>query len=553
MTNVLFTHSYFYKMDAKQWQNQTPFLPLGTIYAASLLRENNFDISLFDVGLSDSAQELSPILKKEKPKFLVIYDDGFNYLTKMCLTNMREACFEMIKLGKEHDCTVIISSSDSTDHAEEYLEKGADFIIYGEGENTLLELISFLDKEDLRHQGIRHKTGFISEQNIISTTNVISSVPSNSGEKPHEEFKIQNLSKINGIIYNQTQLGDSSTLQDNLKNLQKSACKIAKTKSRKNLKSLDELPFPAWDLIDINSYKEIWKNSKQPFALNLATTRGCPYKCNWCAKPIYGQRYNSHSPKRVVEMITYLSKNHQVNRFWMCDDIFGLKPNWVQEFRDLLEKENLKISYYIQSRADLLLKEDTIDALAKSGLEEVWIGAESGSQKILDAMDKGTTIQQIEEATKLLQRKNIKVAFFIQYGYLGETKADITKTIQLIKRLKPDNIGVSVSYPLPETPFYEKVKDQLKDKQNWKDSDDLALLFKGTFNQDYYRKLQRYTHKEFRKTKGLTYLKKGQLFGNLRAIALLGYYIPSAFLDKIGLVKMENLTAMNAMKNCKEH
>jgi len=278
----------------------------------------------------------------------------------------------------------------------------------------------------------------------------------------------------------------------------------------------------------------------------LATTRGCPYHCNWCAKPIYGQRYNSHSPKKVVEMIAYLSENHQVNRFWMCDDIFGLKPNWIQEFRDLLQEQNLKISYYIQSRADLLLAENNIDALVESGLEEVWIGAESGSQKILDAMDKGTTIAQIEKSTKLLQSKGVKVAFFIQYGYLGETKEDIDKTIALIKRLKPDNIGVSVSYPLPETPFYEKVKHQLKRKENWTDSDDLAMLFKGTFNQDFYKKLQRYTHKEFRKTQGIQNLKQVlknpfKAIGKLRSIVLLAYYIPTSFLDKIALNRMENV------------
>jgi len=530
--SILFTHSYFYKMDAKQWQNQTPFLPLGTIYAASLLRKNNYNVSLFDVGLKDSPQEIKPILEKENPQFLVIYDDGFNYLTKMCLTNMREVCFEMIKLGKEQGCTVIISSSDSTDHAEAYLKKGADYIIYGEGENTLLELLDVLTKEnreEKRENRVEDRT--ISDERIETRESSISTKGFDNNQENNEKSQknlrksVQsagNISEINGIIYNQNNT-------------------IHKTKPRKNIKSLDNLPFPAWDLIDINSYKEIWKNSKQKFALNLATTRGCPYHCNWCAKPIYGQRYNSHSPKRVVEMIEYLSKNHQVNRFWMCDDIFGLKPNWVQEFSVLLKQENLKISYYIQSRADLLLKEDTIDTLAESGLEEVWIGAESGSQKILDAMDKGTTIEQIEQSTKLLQSKGVRVAFFIQYGYLGETKEDINKTIALIKRLKPDNIGVSVSYPLPETPFYEKVKHQFTGKENWKDSDDLALLFKGTFNQEYYKKLQRYTHKEFRKTQGFAYLKKGKILNNLRAIGLLGYYFPSAFFDKIALSKMENL------------
>ena len=140
--------------------------------------------------------------------------------------------------------------------------------------------------------------------------------------------------------------------------------------------------------------------------------------------------------------------------------------------------------------------------MADSGLEEVWIGAESGSQKILDAMDKGTTIEQIETATKLLQEKGVRVALFIQYGYLGETKEDIDKTIAMIKRLNPYNIGISVSYPLPDTPFYEKVKNQLKGKKNWKHSDDLAMMFQGTFNQDYYRVLHKFTHKVFHSNKG---------------------------------------------------
>ncbi len=485
MQNILFTHSYFYKMDAKQWQNQTPFLPLGTIYASSLLRENGYQVSLFDVALKDSPKEIIQVLENKKPDTLIIYDDGFNYLTKMCLTNMREACFEMIKYAKKQNCNVIVSSSDATDHAELYIKKGADFVLFGEAEITLLELAN----------AIKNKTDF---------------------------------TKIEGIIFKNKQ-GETK-----------------KTKPRKVLKSLDELPFPAWDLINVDSYKNIWKNSKQPFTLNLATTRGCPYHCNWCAKPIYGQRYNSHSPKRVVEMIKYLSNTYQTNRFWMCDDIFGLKPNWVQEFNQLLKQENLKIKYYIQSRADLLLKENTIDVLAESGLEEVWIGAESGSQKILDAMDKGTTVNQIKKATKLLKEKNIRVAFFIQYGYLGETKEDINKTIELIKELKPDNIGVSVSYPLPETPFYEKVKHQFKDKTNWKDSDDLALLFKSTFNQEYYWKLQRYTHKIFRKTQGIknlkTILKNPTQISvmKLKSIAKLAYYIPTAYLDQKKLSKMEN-------------
>ncbi|MGC4041094.1 MAG: radical SAM protein [Flavobacterium sp.] len=483
MSSILFSHSYYYKLDPKQWKNKNPFPPLGTLYAASLLRKNGFDVALFDTNLLDSPKTIQLTLHKTKPDYLVIYDDGFNYLTKMCLTNMREACFEMIKYGNNHSCIVIVCSSDSTDHYAEYIEKGADFILQGEGESTLLELLQRLDAN-------------------------------------------QDIDDVSGIVFRK----DNS---------------IQVNKKREVQQVLDDFPMPAWDLVNIEDYRHIWKQSDQEFTLNIATTRGCPYKCNWCAKPIYGNRYNAHSPGYIISQIAYLQKEFGVKRFWMCDDIFGLKPNWVQEFNVKLKEENLKISYFIQSRVDLLLKEDTIDCLAESGLEEVWVGAESASQKILDAMDKGTTVEQIYHATRLLREKNIKVAFFLQFGYLEENQEDIAKTIAMVKELMPDNIGISVSYPLPGTKFYDKVKDDLKLKSNWTDSDDFEMMFRGTYKSNYYRKLQRFVHKEFRKRQGFRNLR--QLFyepsaisaSHLKSILKLGYYIPSAYLDAFLLKKLE--------------
>ena len=484
MSKILFSHSYYYKLDPKQWKNKMPFPPLGTLYAAALLRKNDFDVDLFDTNLRDSPKPIQFILHKTKPSYLVIYDDGFNYLTKMCLTNMREACFEMIKFGKNHDCTIIVCSSDATDHYEKYLDKGADFIIQGEGEIALLELIKALES-----------------QNAIDA--------------------------IKGIVF-------------------KKENQIHVNPKRAVLQNLDELPIPAWDLVDMKSYKAIWKQSGQEFTLNIATTRGCPYKCNWCAKPIYGNRYNAHSPEYITHEIEYLKEKFEVSRFWMCDDIFGLKPNWVQEFNRELNKKHLQIRYFIQSRVDLLLKEDTIEALANSGLEEVWVGAESASQKILDAMDKGTKVEEIYEATRLLKEKNIKVAFFLQFGYLTENKEDILKTIAMVNELQPDNIGISVSYPLPGTSFYEKVKDDLKLKANWTDSGDFEMMFKGTYSSSFYRKLQRFVHKEFRKSQGFKNLKsifhKPSTFtiAKFKSIVKLGYYVPSAFIDGMQLKLSQN-------------
>ena len=483
MLDILFSHSYYYKFDQKQWKNKTPYPPLGTIYAASYLRENGYSVGLFDANLLDDPKTIKPYLEKHQPKTFVLYDDGFNYLTKMCLTTMREAAFEMIKMAKEIHCNVIVCSSDSTDHYEKYLDSGADFVIRGEGEITLQELVSTLENK-------------------------------------------KDTSLIQGIIY-------------------KNEDKIVKNTRRVVLKDLDKLPLPAWDLIDIKAYRTIWESNGNEFTLNIATTRGCPYKCNWCAKPIYGNRYSSHSPEYITNHIKHLVEKYNVNRFWMCDDIFGLKPNWVQQFNSSLKIEKLSISYYIQSRVDLLLKEDTIDALAESGLCEVWVGAESGSQSILDGMDKGITVSQIYDATRLLKEKNIRVAFFIQFGYLKETKEDIFKTISMIKTLVPDNIGISVSYPLPGTKFYEKVKDDLKLKTNWTDSNDLAMLFKGTFNSKFYKKLHRYVHKEYRKSQGEANFKKflkapfSLTKPELRSMLLYMYYVPSALLDKIILQNME--------------
>ena len=484
MLDILFSHSYYYPLDQKQWNNKTPYPPLGTIYAASLLRKSGFSVSLFDTNLRDNPFEIEKEIQDQKPSFLVIYDDGFNYLTKMCLTNMREAAFEMIAIGKKYNCTVIVNSSDSTDHYKKYLNKGADYVLLGEGEISLKELV----------------------------------------------FKLVNNEQIDllkGIVY-------------------KNDLDYTINPKREVLKNLDELPMPAWDLIDINAYKEVWSRSGKKFTLNIATTRGCPYKCNWCAKPIYGVRYNSHSPEYITKLIATLKENYSVTNFWMCDDIFGLKPKWVQNFNTVLKEAELKIAYTIQSRVDLLLKEDTIEALAESGLKEVWVGAESGSQKILDAMDKGTQLNQIYKATQLLKLKNIKVAFFIQFGYLNETKDDISKTIEMIKELQPDNIGVSVSYPLPGTKFYEMVKDDLKFKSNWKDSDDLAMMFQGTFNSRFYKKLHRYVHKEYRKSQAISNFH--QLLKNpfsiskdkVRSLLLYFYYAPSSLLDKIILDKMKH-------------
>ncbi len=488
MKNILFSHSYFLRFDPKQWTTGQPYPPIGTLYAAALMRENGYDVSFFDTMFAHAPEEIIPSLEKNKPDLFVLYDDGFNYLSKMCLTNMREAAFKMIKLAKQKGCIVIVSSSDSTDRYEQYLNEGADFILLGEAEVTLAELSDAIAKK---------------QNNFLS---------------------------IPGLAYN---LDDA----------------VIKTGKRNVLKELDSLPFPAWDLVNVDMYRRMWMKHKGYFSLNIATTRGCPFKCNWCAKPIYGNRYNSRSPQNVVAELRMLKEKFNFDHIWFCDDIFGLKPGWVHEFADLVEKENLHIKFKIQARVDLMMQENYIKDLARAGCENIWMGAESGSQKILDAMDKGTTVEQIHNATHLLKRHGIHPSFFIQFGYPGETKEDIMKTIRMINELLPHEIGISVSYPLPGTTFYERVKNELREKTNWTDSDELALMFRNTYAPAFYKQLYRYVHKSYRKHVAIQHLKKLitkpfalTLFTVKKALSFI-YYAPAAWIDKQKLDSLENTPA----------
>jgi radical SAM superfamily enzyme YgiQ (UPF0313 family) len=320
---------------------------------------------------------------------------------------------------------------------------------------------------------------------------------------------------------------------------------VIRTVARPVMKDLDALPFPAWDLVSIPEYRKTWLKHRGYFSLNMATTRGCPFKCNWCAKPIYGNRYNSRSPENVVAELKWLQAQFSFDHIWFCDDIFGLKPGWVNTFADLVEKEGLRFRFKIQARADLLVQENYIRDLARAGCENIWMGAESGSQQILDAMDKGTKVEQIYAATEMLRKHGIHPSFFIQFGYPGETKEDIRKTIAMINELLPHEIGISVSYPLPGTVFYENVKAQLRDKTNWTDSDELALMFRNTYAPSFYKQLHRYVHKSYRQHMAIDTFRsllaqpRSLRFGKLKRALSLFYYLPAAWLARKKLRRFE--------------
>jgi anaerobic magnesium-protoporphyrin IX monomethyl ester cyclase len=452
MTQILLGQSYFLRFDPKLWEAMQPYPPLGTLYAASYLRKHGYEVALFDAMLAESEEEWGKALDEHRPQYAILYEDNFNYLSKMCLLRMREAAFKMIHMAKERGCTVILCGADATDHYSIHLEKGADYVLIGEGEETLIELLSHLSME----KDTQQITGLVSRQ----TSNV---------------------------------------------------------KRRLDIADLDKLPFPAWDLVNVEKYRAIWLQRHGYFSMNMVTTRGCPFHCNWCAKPIWGQRYHSRSPENVAEEMKWLKDIYRPGHIWFADDILGLKPGWIPRFADALHEQGSLIPFKCLSRADLLTRKGEVDALARAGAQTVWMGAESGSQKILDAMDKGTRVEQIHEAARRLKRAGIRVGFFLQFGYPGETREDIEKTSQLVRDCDPDDIGISVSYPLPGTKFHNAVSEQMGEKQNWQDSNDLAMLYQGPFSTEFYRKLHSVVHKEFRARKAWKSLKSG------RDLARLGY------------------------------
>ncbi len=456
MAEVLFGQSYFLRFDPKLWRTMEPYPPLGTLFAASYVRELGYEVALFDAMLADNEAAWESALEIHRPRYAVLYEDNFNYLSKMCLTRMREAAFTMIAAARQHGATVVVCGSDATDHAEAYLQQGAQAVIHGEGEVTLGALLQRLEGHTA--QPVEQIRGLTIGLDLLST----------NGPKTAP----------------------------------------VRTPTRPVMRDLDTLPPPAWDLIDFDRYRTIWHENHGRFSINMATTRGCPFHCNWCAKPIWGQTYNMRSPEHVADEVALLRTRYQVDHIWFADDIMGLKRGWMASFADAVESRRARTPFKCLSRADLLCREGEVDAFRRAGCEIIWIGAESGSQAILDAMEKGTKIEQIREATERVHRAGMKIAFFLQFGYPGESRADIELTRALVRQCKPDEIGMSVSYPLPGTSFHQRVHAELGEKQNWVDSDDLEMMYRGPFTTGYYRQLVRIISKDFRARRASVELRR---------------------------------------------
>ncbi len=435
MADVLVTHSYHLPFDLKQLRKMQPYIPLATLYAATALRDNNISVAAFDPMLEEPFEGFSRALAAHRPTIVAVYEDDFNFLSKMCLTRMREVAWRMAESAHAIGAIAIVHGSDATDNPALFLENGFDFVCCGEAEQTLVALC----------------------QSILR------------GEEPSE---------IDGLVK-----------FDSHKRLIASPNRLARNQGWASLS------FPARDLIELKQYRRAWTNAHGYFSANMVSSRGCPYHCNWCAKPISGNQFQLRPAAAVAAEIKFLKESLGVQHIWFADDIFGLNHEWMRDFAAEVTKSQARVPFKIQSRANLMT-EQTIEHLKTAGCAEVWMGVESGAQSILDAMDKGLNTSLVKIARKRLESAGIRACYFLQFGYPGETWTELQQTISLVRETRPDDIGVSFSYPLPGTVFYERVREQLGQKRNWTDSDDLCVMFKAFYNTDFYRAVRDALHLE---------------------------------------------------------
>lgn len=437
MADILLTHCNHLYYDRKQVRKMQPYPPLQTLVAAAILRQEGFDVALFDATFSPPEEGFRASLLAHKPRLVAICEDNFNFLAKMRLQRNRELAVFMAAVAGEQHIPVLISSSDASDRPADYLAQGLDFVIMGEVENTLLQAARCI---------LNGRSGGVPE--------------------------------VPGLAYRHPVTR-----------------KLRYNPPGEPLRDLSMLPLAAWDLIEVPRYREAWMKAHGLFSLNLVSSRGCPYQCNWCAKPIYGQTYRFYPPQRVAEEMHHLKTAFAPDHIWFADDIFSLSDLWTEQFSEAVVRLQAGVPFKMQSRCDLMIP-GTVAALKRAGCAEVWMGAESGSQRILDAMDKGIRVEDIRQARENLRLQGMRACFFLQFGYPGETWEDIQSTIRMVRETAPDDIGVSVSYPLPGTRFYSRVAAEMGAKQNWLDSDDLSMMFRGTYASEFYAALHDALHLE---------------------------------------------------------
>lgn len=409
-----------------------PYPPLGLMYISSYLKSQGLDVGLCDTTFADY-ESVAHRIYTDQPFAVGIYT---NLMT-------RKHVLAILKMAKEAGSLVILGGPEATNYSKEYLARGTDIIVNGEGELTLNELIPHL--------------------------------------RAHGK---SDLDEICGLTF-LNKAGDIQT-----------------TKPRVLERKVDDFPFPDRAAIDLERYMGVWEKHHGVRSVSLITARGCPYRCNWCSHSVFGYSYRHRSPENVIEELLVIRDTYQPDQVWYADDVFTMNYRWLARFADLLDSNDLHYPFESISREDRLT-EEVVKTLKRMGCYRIWIGAESGSQRILDAMERRTNAARMREMITLLQDYGIRAGTFIMVGYEGETFEDLQKTVQHLKTALPDDVLSTLSYPIKGTPYYNKVADRIVHSDNWETSTERDVRIKGRHSRQYYASVEAWIQSEVRLSRAL--------------------------------------------------
>ncbi len=343
-------------------------------------------------------------------------------------TNMmtKRNVLEMTAHCHQHGAKVILGGPEPRYYAQQYLQAGADVVVNGEGEITLEELIPHLTKHGLN-----------------------------------------GLDAIEGIQY----LADDGA--------------VIETLPRMQIQDLSANPWPDREAIDIPHYMQVWKDNHGQSSVSVIQARGCPYTCKWCSHSVYGNTHRRRTPEDAADELLWIKERYNPDLIWYADDVFTINFRWFFQYAEELKKRGVRIPFECISRADRL-NEKVVTTLAEMGCYRLWNGSESGSQRVLDAMDRKVNVRDVQEKTHLLQQAGIETGMFIMLGYEGETLQDLEDTVEHLKISNPDVFLTTIAYPIKGTHFYSTVESRILAEKDWENRSDRDLTVAGRYSKRFY-------------------------------------------------------------------
>lgn len=426
MPDLLLTHGYFLFQDAKEVEIMKPYAPLGLLYLSAYLKRAGFAVEVWDSTFAEPAA-LAARFAAGAGGVVGIYT---NLIT-------RPAVLAAVRAAKASGWTVVLGGPESANYPEEYLARGADVVVVGEGEATMAELLPALARKG-----------------------------------PHR------LHGIAGTVFRD---------EDGA---------VVANAEREQIGVLDSLPWPDREAIDTGRYVDVWRRHHGAGSVNLITARGCPYRCRWCSHAVFGFTHRRRSPENSAAELAHIVETYRPDQVWYADDVFTIHHRWLYTYAAELARRGLRVPFETISRPDRMMREEVLETLAAMGCYRIWIGSESGSQRILDAMERGSTVEQVRWATRAAQRHGIQVGMFLMWGYEGETLEDIAATVEHVRLSNPDIFLTTVSYPIKNTTYHRLVEDRVMPTRPWDEGGDRDLVVRGRPRRAYYQQADRWLRGE---------------------------------------------------------